>query len=154
MNVLAAVTALALVASGSVVGASASTDDPGDAALDSPVVSEILDSSAQGLELGDAVVTDVGGATVTIPIDSGAPLTLAPEEGPTLSIALPQSSAAGSSESAPESSAVVHDLNDGTVILPLVTDDGTVQILSVIDSPDAGAPSPSTSNRPRARATR
>ena len=135
MNVLAAVTALALITSGTAL--SAPTEDPDAPVLSSPVVSEILDDAAAGVEQGDSVVTDVAGGTVTLPIDSGDPVTLVPEEGLTLSIALPQSTEAENSESAPESGAVVHDLNDGSVILPVVKDDGTVQILSVIDSAEA-----------------
>ncbi len=134
MNVLAGITALALVASGAVL--SAPTDDPGGSVLDSPVVSGIIDDAAAGVEQADAVVADAGGSTVTLPIDSGEPVTLVTEEGPALSISLPQSST-GSSEAAAENGAVVHDLNDGTVILPIAKDDGSVQILSVIDGPDA-----------------
>ena len=135
MNVLAAVTALALITSGTALASP--TEDSDTSVLSSPVVSEILDDAAVGVEEGDSVVTDIVGGTVTLPIDSGDPVTLAPAEGPTLSIALPQSTAVESSEPAPESGAVVHDLNDGSVILPVVKDDGTVQILSVIDSADA-----------------
>ncbi|CAN5162018.1 hypothetical protein BH11ACT5_BH11ACT5_11550 [soil metagenome] len=135
MNVLAAVTALALVTSGTAL--SASTEDPDASLLSSPVIAEILDDAAVGVEEGDSVVTSIDGGTVTLPIDSGEPLTLVPAEGPTLSIALPQSTGVEGSESTPEGGAVVHDLNDGSVILPVVKDDGTVQILSVVDSADA-----------------
>ena len=135
MKVFAAATALAIVLSGTALSASAA--EPEDSILSSPVVSSIVDDAVAGVEQGDSVVADSDGTTVTLPIESGAPVTLVPEEGPTLSIGLPQPTTTGDSESAPESGAVVHDLNDGSVILPVVKDDATVQILSVIDGPDA-----------------
>ncbi|MDH6181579.1 hypothetical protein M2152_001761 [Microbacteriaceae bacterium SG_E_30_P1] len=118
---------IAIVASPT-VAANASDTDPVP-----PVVAEVLaDASTEAVLDGTSVQVDTAGVAIELPADPSEPVVLATDVGTEVTVGLPVSGE-GTSQLKPEDSAVVHDSGDGSEIIPLVREDGTLQILSVLD---------------------
>lgn len=116
------------------VAAPAVSEDP------PALVSEILEDAAAGEVMGDSVEAEVGGVDVSIPEEIAEPITLSTETGAAFSLQLPQGVGTVDSAADGERAAVTHELGDGSSLVPLVREDGVVQVLSVLSGPE----SPST----------
>lgn len=108
----------------------------GDAVVLPEVAQAELSEAVPAQSVSSDVIAEANGVDVVIPFDIAAPIVMSGEGQAELSITLP--AAAGSDASMVDggSAAVVHELNDGTIVSPSVKADGTVQVLSVIDGPE------------------
>lgn len=103
-------------------------------------LASVLDEAAPvSIDLSgeNAIDAVVDGVAVGVPNDPSDPLTLSSRESGTLSIELPSASEARNAEVLAQS-VVGYDNNDGSVTVPVVRDDGALQILTVLT--DSSAP--------------
>jgi len=133
---LAACTSL-LVGIGAPVHA---VDEPNPLDVIQSVAPEVLAAAADDPSApaggDDAVVVDAGDATAMLPDDPTDGVTLGADDGDTMSIGLPNASEADAAE-AEAAGVVSYDNGDGSTTVPVVRDDASVQILTVIDGPEA-----------------
>ncbi|WP_217180719.1 hypothetical protein [Streptomyces sp. AC495_CC817] len=125
--------AVALVLTG--VAGPASADDGEVAPAD--LVEEILLDAADPVSTdGERLVAEVGDVTAVVPEELSDPLTVQAADGARVEVTLPQSESvtqAGAGEAA-----VTHELDDGSVLVPVVRSNGVLQVLSVLT--DEAAP--------------
>lgn len=129
-----------LVVGGADVARADPSEDPVDQALQAieAVSPELLDGAINVTpeEGGDtAIEADIEDVEITVPTDPSDPLTFKSDEGD-ITIVLPASAEASDAVAAGVG-LVVFDNNDGSTTTPIVREDGTLQINTVIESPDA-----------------
>lgn len=135
----AGVSTLALTL-GVVTPASAQGDDTDVLSAIQAAAPEVLDAVADNGDLvegaDEAAVVESGDLTTTIPDDAGDGITIAADGEETISIGLPNAEAAEDAhEEAP--GIVSYDNGDGSTAVPVAKSDGSVQIATVIDGPEA-----------------
>lgn len=108
-----------------------------DAVVDLPLVDEILADTADAAWGSDGLVVDADDTVIVVPDDLDDPITVAPDGGTDFSIELPGDAYAAQAVPDPATASVVHALIDGSTLVPLVRDDATLQILSVVNDSDA-----------------
>lgn len=136
---VAGVSTLALTL-GVVTPASAQSDDTDVLSAIQAAAPEVLDDVADNGDLvegaDEAAVVESGDLTTTIPDDASDGITIAADGEETISIGLPNAEAAEEAhEEAP--GIVSYDNGDGSTTVPVVKSDGSVQITTVIDGPEA-----------------
>ncbi len=137
MGKFALSTALCVILAGMGAVAAHAGEEPPTETVETEVVSDILDDTAAGIVEGDTVVTEVGNVEITVPSDAVEPISVESDNGRIISITLPDSTSDSTSVVDAETSSVVHENTDGTAVIPLVREDGTLQILSVIQEESA-----------------
>ena len=128
----------------SCLGAAPALADTGDQsvvdiALDQASVTVFVDEGADvAVDTGAPIVIDaiVDGVQISIPSNPEAPITVAADGGAALEITLPESARATTAEPVGGSS-VGFDNGDGSATVPVIHDDGTLQVLSVLTDPAA-----------------
>lgn len=144
MRTLKSIVVLALVAGLAVGGADVARADPSEDPVDQTlqaiedVSPELLDGAINLApeEGGDtAIEADIEDVQITVPTDPSDPLTFESDEG-AVGIVLPASAEASDAVAARDG-VVVFDNNDGSTTTPIVREDGTLQINTVIQSPEA-----------------
>ncbi|GAB2479621.1 hypothetical protein GCM10027030_12230 [Luteococcus sediminum] len=144
MRTLKSIVVLALVAGLAVGGADVARADPSEDPVDQTlqaiedVSPELLDGAINLApeEGGDtAIEADIEDVQITVPTDPSDPLTFESDEGD-VGIVLPASAEASDAVAARDG-VVVFDNNDGSTTTPIVREDGTLQINTVIQSPEA-----------------
>lgn len=86
---------------------------------------------------GASVDVEAGNSIVTIPSDTSLPIEVKDEDGTLISLTLPQAQRVAPAEQIGDG-VIAYDNSDGSHTIPLVKDDGSVQVTTVID--DAQAP--------------
>lgn len=110
------------------------TNGPG--AADTDVLARLADVSTDTIGAA-AIDATVAGIDVTVPTDPSDPITLESRSGTSISIDLPFANAA-SDATVVADGVVAYDNNNGSTTAPVVKDDGSVQLTTIIDS--AAAP--------------
>lgn len=99
---------------------------------------DLVDSAADVATDEDgetAIAADIEDIQITVPTDPADPLTFESDSGD-ITIGVPVSEETSHAVAA-DNGIVVFDNNDDSAIVPIVRDDGTLQINTVISSPDA-----------------
>jgi len=144
MRTLKSIVVLALAAGLAVGGADVAKADPSDDPVDQAlqaieaVSPELLDDAINLTpeEGGDAAIeADIEDVQITVPTDPSDPLTFESDDGD-IAIVLPASAEASDAVAARDG-VVVFDNNDGSTTTPIVREDATLQINTVIQSPEA-----------------
>lgn len=135
----AGVSTLALTL-GVVTPASAQGEDTDVLSAIQAAAPEVLDAVADHGDLvegaDEAAVVESGDLTTTVPEDASDGITIAADGEEAISIGLPNAeSAEGAHEEAP--GIVSYDNGDGSTTVPVAKSDGSVQITTVIDGPEA-----------------
>ncbi|MDR1431417.1 MAG: DUF2599 domain-containing protein [Propionibacteriaceae bacterium] len=109
--------------------------------ISGPTVDEmaVLDSVADvpTNRTGDnAIDATINGVELTIPVDPSDPLTLGSATSPVVEIGLPYAANASDAEVL-DNGIVVYDNQNGSATVPVVKDDGSVQITTVIAGPQS-----------------
>jgi hypothetical protein len=115
------------------------SDGDGSALSDSlpNIVIDSTNDAAHARVAGGDLVATIDGVSVTVPSDPGEPVTLETGDGSVLTMGLPASEAPISTQIDPGSGTVLHDQGDGSLTVPVIHDDGTLQVFSVIEQDDA-----------------
>lgn len=84
----------------------------------------------------EAAVVESGDLTTTVPDDASEGITIESDGGDVISIGLPNAESAAPAQHE-VAGIVAYDNGDGSTTVPVVKSDGSVQITTVIESPDA-----------------
>lgn len=98
------------------------------------VAQDEVSEATSAQTIGDNVVAQANGVEVEIPLDVDAPIVMSTEGQTELQIGLPSTGGVEETSTENDSAAVVHEMADGTIVSPLLKSDGTVQILSILNS--------------------